>query len=147
MRIESRLLAPVFLASSVLAAGMATAQTATWVTYVNESSSRIVASPSLIGQDNLEKDFAWGDFDQDGDVDIVCMRKFPGSIQGGFRDILFMNEGGILVDRTLEYGSAADVAGSQGMFDACNDRDVKAVDVNNDGWLDLVTATTMSDQV
>ena len=147
MRIESRLLAPVFLASSVLAAATTSAQTTTWVTYVNESSSRIVASASLIGPDNLEKDFAWGDFDQDGDVDIVCMRKFPGSIQGGFRDILFMNEGGILVDRTLEYGSAADAVGSQGMFDACNDRDVKAVDVDNDGWLDLVTATTMSDQV
>jgi hypothetical protein len=129
-----------------LPASIAAAQGA-WVNYVNESSSRIVASSSLIGPDNLEKDFAWGDFDQDGDIDIVCMRKFPGSIQGGFRDILFMNEGGILVDRTIEYGAAADAAGSQGMLDACNDRDVKAVDVDNDGWLDLVTATTMSDHV
>jgi len=120
---------------------------AQWVTYVNETSTRLVAASSLLVNDNLEKDFAWGDFDQDGDQDVVCMRKFPGSIQGGFRDILFMNEGGILVDRTQEYGSAADAAGSLGMLDACNDRDVKAVDVNNDGWLDLVTATTMSDQV
>jgi hypothetical protein len=33
------------------------------------------------------------------------------------------------------------------MLDAANDRDVKAFDVDNDGWLDLVTATTMSDHV
>jgi hypothetical protein len=118
-----------------------------WVNYVNQTSTRVVASSTLIGPDNLEKDFGWGDFDQDGDIDIACMRKFPGSIQGGFRDILFMNEGGILVDRTVEFGTAADVAGSQGMLDACNDRDVKVVDVDNDGWLDLVTATTMSDHV
>ena len=130
---------------STLIAPLASAQV--WVNYVNETSTRVVASPSLLVNDNLEKDFAWGDFDHDGDTDIVCMRKFPGSIQGGFRDILFMNEGGILVDRTLEFGSSADAAGSQGMLDACNDRDVKAVDVDNDGWLDLVTATTMSDQV
>ena len=132
----------IFIAS--LIASSASAQ---WVNYVNETSTRLVASPSLVVSDNLEKDFAWGDFDHDGDTDVVCMRKFPGSIQGGFRDILLMNEGGVLVDRTVEFGSAADDAGSQGMLDAANDRDVKAVDVDNDGWLDLVTATTMSDLV
>ncbi len=147
MRVNTNFVAPLFLAVAAAASGLASAQTATWVTYVNETSSRVVAASSLLVADNLEKDFAWGDFDHDGDTDIVCMRKFPGSIQGGFRDILFMNEGGILVDRTVEYGSAADAVGSQGMLDAANDRDVKAVDVNNDGWLDLVTATTMSDQV
>ncbi|MFZ9882025.1 MAG: FG-GAP repeat domain-containing protein, partial [Phycisphaerales bacterium] len=139
-----RKLTLIGLGTLAFAVASASAQ---WVTYVNETSTRLVAASSLLVNDNLEKDFAWGDFDQDGDQDVVCMRKFPGSIQGGFRDILFMNEGGILVDRTQEYGSAADVSGSLGMLDACNDRDVKAVDVNNDGWLDLVTATTMSDQV
>ena len=118
-----------------------------WVTFSGQTSSRLVASPALIGADNLEKDFAWGDFDRDGDTDLVCMRKFPGSIQGGFRDILFMNEGGMLVDRTVEFGSASDISGYQGMLDPCNDRDVEAVDVDLDGWLDLVTATTMSDHV
>ena len=140
----------ITLTTSILSiaapAALASAQAA-WVNYVNETSTRVVAASSLLVGDNLEKDFAWGDFDQDGDTDIVCVRKFPGSIQGGFRDILFMNEGGILVDRTVEFGSAADAVGSSGMLDAANDRDVKAVDVDNDGWLDLVTATTMSDQV
>ena len=125
----------------------AAAHAQSWVTYANETATRLAVASNLVVNDNLEKDFAWGDFDKDGDVDIVCMRKFPGSIQGGFRDLLMMNEGGVLVDRTVEYGSASDVAGYMGMMDPCNDRDVDAVDVNGDGWLDLVTATTMSDHV
>jgi len=136
---------PTAIVLALAAAPVAMAQN--WVTFSTQTSSRLVASPELIGADNLEKDFAWGDFDRDGDTDLVCMRKFPGSIQGGFRDILFMNENGVLVDRTVEFGSAADAAGSQGMLDPANDRDVKAFDVDNDGWLDLVTATTMSDHV
>jgi hypothetical protein len=133
--------------TAVVAAAIAAPALGQWVTYENQTSTRLVAASSLLVNDNLEKDFSFGDFDQDGDMDVVCMRKFPGSIQGGFRDILFMNENGVLVDRTLEYGSAADAAGSQGMLDPVNDRDVKAFDVDNDGWLDLVTATTMSDHV
>ena len=136
---------PTAIVLALAAAPVAMAQN--WVTFSTQTSSRLVASPELIGADNLEKDFAWGDFDRDGDTDLVCMRKFPGSIQGGFRDILFMNEGGVLVDRTLEFGSASDISGYQGMLDPCNDRDVEAVDVDLDGWLDLITATTMSDHV
>ena len=139
--------AHALIGTATVALGASIAGAQTWVNYVNETATRVVASSTLLVNDNLEKDFAWGDFDHDGDTDIVCMRKFPGSIQGGFRDILFMNENGVLVDRTLEYGQASDNASSQGMMDPCNDRDVKAVDVDNDGWLDLVTATTMSDTV
>ena len=134
----------ITIAAVALTSTIANAQ---WVNYVNETSTRLVAASSLVVNDNLEKDFSWGDFDHDGDIDLICMRKFPGSIQGGFRDLLLMNENGVLTDRTVEFGSASDAAGSSGMMDAANDRDVKAIDVDNDGWLDLVTATTMSDQV
>ncbi|MFM7135347.1 MAG: hypothetical protein ACKO0W_13645, partial [Planctomycetota bacterium] len=127
-----------------LAASIASAQ---WVTFVNQTSTRLIAAQSLVVGDNLEKDFTSGDFDKDGDQDVICVRKFPGSIQGGFRNILFMNEGGVLVDRTSEFGSTADVAGSSGLLDPTNDRDVKAVDVDLDGWLDLVVMTTMSDHL
>jgi hypothetical protein len=130
---------------ALAAAPVALAQS--WVTYSNQTASRLVASPSLIGADNLEKDFAVGDLDRDGDLDLVCMRKFPGSIQGGFRNIIFMNEGGVLVDRTVEYGSASDISGYSGMMDPTNDRDVEVTDINGDNWPDLITATTMSDQV
>jgi hypothetical protein len=141
----TRTFLPLASLIALAAAPVALAQAA-WVNYANQTSSRLVMSPSL-QNDNLEKDFAFADFDQDGDLDLICVRKFPGSIQGGFRDILLMNEGGLLVDRTVEYGSASDVAGYQGLMDPVNDRDVKAVDVDLDGWIDLVTHTTMSDHV
>lgn len=139
----SGLLVPAILFAGA-AASSAQAQ-APWASFVNESSTRLVASPSLLVNDNIEKDFGWGDFNHDGWVDLAVGRKFPGSIQGGFRNILFMNEGGVLVDRTNEYASTSDVAGYHGFLDPTNDRDMYAVDINGDGWLDLVTATTMSD--
>ncbi|HMN95779.1 MAG TPA: FG-GAP-like repeat-containing protein [Phycisphaerales bacterium] len=118
-----------------------------WVAYQNETASRLVAPPNLVVNDNIEKDFAYGDFNKNGWVDLVVVRKFPGSIQGGFRNLLLMNEGGVLVDRTDEYAVASDIEGYFGFLDPTNDRDVKAVDVDGDGWLDLITCTTMSDQV
>jgi hypothetical protein len=130
-----------------LALAITASANAQWATFQKQTSTRMVASASLIVNPNLEHDFASGDFDKDGDIDLACMRKFPGSVQGGFRDILFMNESGVLVDRTVEFGSAADAAGSQGMLDPANDRDVEAFDVDKDGWLDLITVTTMSDPV
>ena len=118
---RTKILAPVSaLALSALFVSSASAQ---WQTsFVNQTSTRLIAPPSLVVNDNLEKDFEYADFDQDGDIDLVCMRKFPGSIQGGFPDILLMNEGGVLVDRTTEYGTAADTAGSQGMRDRESNR-------------------------
>jgi hypothetical protein len=132
-------------AATALLATPALAQN--WVNYSNQTSTRLIGPAAWIGPNNLEKDFGWGDLDRDGDTDLVCMLKFPGSIQGGFRNLLLMNENGVLVDRTTEYGSASDISGYSGLLDPCNDRDVEVVDINNDGWLDLLTATTMSDQV
>lgn len=130
-----------------LATGLASTAFGQWGTsFVNQTASRLVMSPSL-QNDNLEKDFSWGDFDHDGDIDLIVVRKFPGSVQGGFPNILLMNEGGVLTDRTSEYGTQSDVPGDAGLLAPTNDRDVEAVDVNGDGWLDLVTFTTMSDQL
>ena len=140
-----RLHLPIAMAVAACAAGTAAAQS--WVNFSNQTASRLVAPASMVVGDNLEKDFATGDFDLDGDTDVICARKFPGSIEGGRAKLLLMNEGGVLVDRTAEYGQAADDPASRGMLDATNTRDVRSVDVNNDGWLDLVTATTMSDAV
>jgi len=140
---STRILAAALAAAAL--PGLAVAQS--WVTLSNQTATRLVASPTVIGANNQEKDFAWGDLDRDGDIDLVCMLKFPGSIQGGYRNLLLMNESGVLVDRTVEYGTASDISGYSGLMDPTNDRDVEVVDVNNDGWLDLVTATTMSDHV
>jgi len=125
---STRILAAALAAAAL--PGLAVAQS--WVTLSNQTATRLVASPTVIGANNQEKDFAWGDLDRDGDIDLVCMLKFPGSIQGGYRNLLLMNESGVLVDRTVEYGTASDISGYSGLMDPTNDRDVEVVDVNND---------------
>lgn len=45
----------------------------TWVEFVNQTGTRLVAD-SAVGSDNPdEKDFAWGDVDNDGDADLVAV--------------------------------------------------------------------------
>ncbi|MFY9342727.1 MAG: FG-GAP-like repeat-containing protein, partial [Planctomycetota bacterium] len=117
---------------------------AQWVTFQDQTSTRLVAAAGLGASDAQEKDYAWGDFDQDGDTDLVVVRKQPATSPGHFPNVLFMNEAGVLTDRTTQYASAALVAGSQGMLDATNDRDVVVADVTGDGWLDIVTCTTLT---
>ena len=117
---------------------------AQWVDFNDQTSSRMVAATSLGSGDTQEKDYAWGDLDQDGDVDLVCVRKQPWTTTGRFPNVLFMNENGVLTDRTSALASSSSVAGSQGFLDDTNDRDVAIADIDGDGWLDVVTATTLS---
>lgn len=116
-----------------------------WVVYVNDTSARIDAPLSLVVNDNQEKDYAWGDVDKDGDIDLVIVRKEPFTTPGRRVNVLLMNEGGVLVDRTAAYASDADVAGDHGFGTPTNDRDVVLVDVDGDTWLDMITAVTISD--
>ncbi len=152
-------------ASCALLSSSASAQ---WVTFANETATRMPVGPGLNTAststgDLQEKDYAWGDVDHDGDIDLVCVRKQPFTSTGRFPNILFMNEGtaqghsinGVLVDRTALYAIAVDMnndgvtdpqpASDQGFNTPTNDRDVVLADVNSDGWLDIVTATTLSD--
>ena len=127
-----------------------------WVNYVDETATRLptpLNNPALSTTDVEEKDYAWGDVDNDGDIDLIVVRKQPFTSPGKDPNVLFMNEGfaeghaanGVFVDRTSQYASASDVAGDQGFLTPTNDRDVVLVDVNNDGWLDMVTAVTLTD--
>ncbi len=115
-----------------------------WVTFADETALRL--NPSIPVNDTFgkhdveEKDYAWGDVDQDGDIDLVVVRKDIGSNSGAKRNRLFMNENGVLVDRTDQFAVAATDGGS-GFNDLTADRDVALVDVNLDGWLDIVTAS------
>ena len=111
-----------------------------WIDFGNETPSRLVADPSIVADDPDEKDYAWGDVDQDGDVDLVIVRKQPFTTLGRRANVLLLNEDGVLVDRTADLASASDVPGDLGFLTPTNDRDVILVDVNNDGWLDLITA-------
>ena len=129
-------LAVLAMCSSALADG--------WPQFVDETSTRMPTppnDPAWTTADPEEKDYAWGDFDKDGDIDLAVVRKQPVNSLGRRRNVLFMNEDGVLIDRTKEYATASD-DGSQGFLDLTNDRDIVATDVDGDGWLDLVTATT-----
>lgn len=142
MRSELRI---ITLASLLLPAGLAHAQFNT-LELVNETDERLILDPTFEYL-NLEKDITWGDFDNDGDVDVAVAIKFVGSIEGGWPNLLLMNEDGVLTDRTDEFATSSDLAGDDGFAAPSNDRNVEAMDVNNDGFLDLVTATTMSDDM
>ena len=109
-----------------------------WVTFVDETASRLVADSSVGANDPLEKDIAVGDVDNDGDPDLVIVRKTRFSELGGQANVLFLNEGGTMVDRTDDFIPQFN--------DATDDRDVILIDVDNDLWLDLITATTFSEQ-
>ena len=122
-----------------------------WAVF-EEDPSRLDAPAALGAADTAEKDYAWGDVDHDGDIDLVVVRKQPWTTTGRRPNVLFMNEGiaeghavdGVLVDRTGQYASASNIVGDLGFLTPTNDRDVVLVDVNGDTWLDIVTSTTLS---
>jgi hypothetical protein len=129
-----------------LGAGEARAQfNVQWAGFENESSRRLLSSAGLGLTDPEEKDYAWGDVDNDGDLDLVVVRKQPFTSPGRKPNVLFINEDGALVDRSAQYASDTDVPGDQGFLTPTNDRDVVLADLNGDGWLDLATAVTLSD--
>ncbi len=98
-----------------------------------------------VTNDTDEKDYAWVDVNHDGWKDLIVVRKQPVSSIGHRPNQLLMNENGILVDRTAQYASDSDVPGDMGFLTPTNDRDVQCVDLDGDGWEDIVTATTLSD--
>jgi hypothetical protein len=115
-----------------------------WITFNNETSSRLDVAPGLGSADPDEKAYAWGDVDRDGDVDLVVARKQPWTTAGKRPNVLLLNDNGMLRDYTAAFASASDVAGDSGFLTPTNDRDVILVDVDRDSWLDIVTAPTIS---
>lgn len=114
-----------------------------WVAF-EESPSSLGLPAINVSNTNLEVDFAWGDLDNDGDIDLVVARKEPFTQSGKRSNLLLMNENGVLVDRTSQFAMASDVPGDNGFLTPTNDRDVALADLDSDGWLDIITVTTVS---
>lgn len=131
---------PLFLVSALLPTPDLRA--GDWVTFNDVSATKIVTDEGAedpVGlTDPFEKDLISGDVDRDGDLDLVVVRKVRFSNPGGKSNVLFLNENGTMVDHTASL--------APDFLDLTDDRDVILVDVDGDGWLDIVTATTFSDQ-
>ncbi|WP_299890056.1 T9SS type A sorting domain-containing protein [uncultured Lacinutrix sp.] len=117
---------------------------AQWIDFVEETSTRINVVNISDNTDNTkvddqEKDLAVGDFNNDGFTDLVVVRKTPFSSAGGKTDLLFMNENGVLEDKTDVYAPAF-------LSSSTDARDIICVDVNKDTWLDLFIINTFEDQ-
>jgi hypothetical protein len=125
-------------AAAVIISATAHSTRAQWVEFVpGVLEQYISAPPGLVAGDGDQKSYAWADFDQNGRVDLAIARKQPFTTLGGSRNVLLMNEQGVLVDRTNAFISTGDVG--QGFLDFTNDSHIIAADLNADGWIDLVT--------
>ncbi|WP_373942234.1 FG-GAP-like repeat-containing protein [Polaribacter sejongensis] len=69
-------------------------------------------------------DVAWGDYDNDGDLDVAIMGQSPTS---GAVTALYQNEKGVFVNTNQN-------------FVKLYDGDITWVDINKDGWIDLVVS-------
>ena len=117
---------------------------AQWIDFTDETSTRINVvnisdNTNNANVDDQEKDLAIGDFNNDGFTDLVVVRKTPFSTPGGKTDVLFMNDNGVLEDKT-------DVYAPEFLSNATDARDIICVDVNKDNWVDLFVINTFDDQ-
>lgn len=116
-----------------------------WVRFRPEPDRLVTAVP--LTTTDTQTHLSWGDLDQDGWTDVVVMRKQHFTTAGKRANILLRNEEGVLVNRTAEYASQSlgVPPDDLGFLTPTNDRASEVVDVNGDGWLDVVTAVTTSD--
>lgn len=112
-----------------------------WVAF-EKAADRVDVEGPICDADH-ETDLAWGDLDNDGDADLVIVRKEPFITPGGRTNLLLLNEGGKLVDAT-HLAMRSTVTADRGFGTPTNDRDVVIADFDGDGWLDFVTATDQS---
>ena len=94
---------------------------------------------SVANSDDEEKDFAVGDLNNDGFMDVIVVRKEPFSnpTEPAKSDLLLINNNGVLVDQT-------DLFAPQFISNPTFARDVFIGDFDNDGWQDVIVANTFN---
>ena len=130
-------IALLMMFSCCLAPAAVQGQAPIWLEWQDVSESNILADPSVGLADIEEKDFATADFDQDGDIDLVCVRKLPYTTFGNRTNVLFLNIDGVMTDRTEEM--------APGMMIPDNSRDVQVGDFDGNGYPDVIVANAGND--
>ncbi len=94
---------------------------------INDGAGRFVAGQRLLSGWSSGYGVAIGDIDRDGDSDIVVL-------MGGRLPMVWLNDGaGLFVDRSVLLPGPGPGGGGSGT------RAINLVDVDGDGWLDIVT--------
>ena len=127
-----------------LAAGASAQLGVEWVEFEAQPSA-LGPGVAAISDPNTDADYAVGDLDQDGWLDVVVARKSAGSQLPKRTDVLLMNVGGVLTDQTAAYAQASDVPGDLGFLTPTVHTAVKLADLDGDGWLDVVFSASLSD--
>lgn len=105
-----------------------------WVDFKDDTANVLMFDTG----DRQEKDIIAGDVDRDGDVDILIARKAAFGRKGARTNLLLINDGGKLFDRTADH--------IPGFLKPDDARDIVLFDANNDSWLDIVVVTTSGEQ-
>lgn len=113
---------------------------AQWLDWSEETTTRLVLS-SVATSDPEEKDMWNADLNNDGDDDLIVVRKqpFSTSTQPGKSNLLLMNVNGVLTDQTSIYAP-------EFISNINFARDVYIGDFDHDNWKDVIIANTFSQQ-
>jgi FG-GAP-like repeat len=108
---------------------------AQWISFTDQTATYLQI-PN-VNTDPDEKDFQLGDLDNDGDLDLVNVRKESFYADGPRSHLLIMNINGIMTDQTALYAPGFNANPSLA-------RVVIIGDFDNDNWKDVVIVNTNS---
>jgi hypothetical protein len=106
-----------------------------WITFTDQTATYL--NIPNVANDSDEKDFALGDLDNDGDLDLVNVKKEAFYADNPRSHMLIMNVGGVMTDQTATYAPGF-------ISNPTLARVVLIGDLDNDGWKDVVVVNTNS---